>query len=440
MTECPCTKSELDVFRPVNVQVGMTQGKWVTYYPLNPLSATPGVVEFSVPGTANEVIDLNNISLYIRGKVIKALPNTLLGENDKPAIVNNILDSLLHHVDVSINGNLITRASNDHAYKAYLQKITQVDMPRGGKSSSQFALDGFHMDAPGQQNDVANDGPKQRFSLIEKSKEFELIGMPSIDFFQTDRSLHPETDLNLKFYLSDPAFLFSDARAANALTAAPTLVLSEMELHVRRVQISPTIALDIKSGLQKNDAIYPYTRREMLTFGISTGTSSVVKENLFRGHRATRFFIAMVDSEAYVGAIGKSPFCFEHFNLSSISLSENGNNMCCPPIRLSFKDDNKRHAWAYRLFLEQIGAVGERALATPVSLEHWLNGSTIFVFSASPDLSHGMAHLPQQSANMTLSMTFAEKTTKNVTVIIMAEYDSRIQITGQKNVITDYAI
>ena len=440
MTDCPCTKSELDIFRPIDVQVAMTQGRWVTYYPLNPLTSTPGIVEFSIPGTANEVLDLNNISLYMRGKVVKTAPSTVLAEADKPSIVNNVLDSLIHHVDVSINGTLITRAGNDHGYKSYLQKLTQYDMPQAGKSGSQLRLDGFYMDAPGKQNDAANTGAKERLNIFAKSKEFELIGLPSIDFFQTDRALQPETDITLKFYLSDNEFLFSDGRTTGALTAAPALILSEMELNVRRVQIAPTVALQLKTDLETKDAIYPFTRREILSFGIPKDTSSVVKENLFRGHRATRFFIAMVDSEAYVGNIASSPYYFEHFNISSLCISENGSYLGVPPLRLSFKEAGGRTAWAYRLFLEQIGAIGERALSTPVSYAHWLDGSTIFAFSASPDLSHGFAQLPQQTANITLTMTFSEKTTKSITAIVMAEYDSRLLITGQKNVVTDYSI
>ena len=213
-----------------------------------------------------------------------------------------------------------------------------------------------------------------------------------------------------------------------------------MELRVRKIQISPTVALDMSASLESADAQYPFVRREVLTFGIPVGTSSVVKENLYRGHRAVRYIVTMVDSDAYVGNIASSPYNFEHFNLSSISLTENGSYLCTPPLKLNFKAGSERTAQAYRLFLEQIGAVGERALATPVTYAHWLNGSTIFVFSASPDLTHGMAQLPEQTANITLTMTFAEKTAKNITCLVMAEYDSRIQITKQKNVITDYAI
>ena len=64
MAECPCSKSELAVCDPIPVQVAMVDGRWQTYYPINAINAQSGVAEFSIPGTANEVIDLNNISLY----------------------------------------------------------------------------------------------------------------------------------------------------------------------------------------------------------------------------------------------------------------------------------------------------------------------------------------------------------------------------------------
>ena len=84
--------------------------------------------------------------------------------------------------------------------------------------------------------------------------------------------------------------------------------------------------------------------------------------------------------------------------------------------------------------------MGERALTTPITYEHFCNGQTIICFTRSPDLTHGMNHLPPQTASITLQMLFKTALTKNVTVVVMAEYDSRIQITKDNNVVTDYAI
>ena len=443
MTECPCSKSELAVCDPIPVQVAMVDGRWQTYYPINAINAQSGVAEFSIPGTTNEVIDLNNISLYIRGK-IKASAAANLEDKHKIFPANNFLHSIIRHIDVSVGGQLVTRAGKDYAYKAMLMKLTQTDMPRGGQDDPQLLLEGFVMDSPAEnksiEGDDASKSGQKRQKLIAASRSFELVGAPCVDLFQCDRSLVMGADVALKFYFNDPIFFLIDntVTAADRLTS-PLLEIEGMELRVRRVQIAPSFVNAMQTELQHRDALYPFTRREILTFNIPAGTSQVTKENLFRGYLANRFFICMVSSTAYNGAIKENPFYFEHFGLKEISLAENGLYMACNPLKVDLTD-GKVGVTAYRYLLESIGAVGERALTTPITYEHFCKGSTIFCFSRSPDLTHGMNHLPPQTASITLQMLFGAATAKNITVIVMAEYDSRMQISKDNNVVTDYAI
>ena len=448
-TECPCSKSELDVCRPIDVQVAMTEGRWQTYYPINSLSSGNGVMEFSVPGTTNEVIDMNNISLYIRGK-IKKNATTALGADNKVHPANNMLHTMIRHIDVSINGQLVTRAGKDYAYKAYLVKLTQHDMPGGGGDKDpQLILEGFSMDKEGKANtidgnagtaDRAEPGGVKRQKLIAASREFELVGNPCVDLFQCERSLIMNCDIALKIYLNDPTFFLVEGTEtqANKVTA-PILSLSEVELRVRRVQVAPSFVNALVAEVQNRDAIYPFTRREILTFNIPKDTTLVTKENIFRGYLANRFFIALVDSEAYNGTLAKNPLYLEHAGIKEISLAENGLYMAYNPLKLDLNEKG-RGATAYRYFLESIGAIGERALSTPVTYDHYCNGSTIFCFTRSPDLTHGLNHLPPQTASITLQMSFKAATTATLTAIVLAEYDSRLQITKDNNIITDYGI
>ena len=444
MSETACTKSELDVFRPIDVQVGMTEGRWHTYYPLNSLNVEAGVFEFSIPGSANEVIDMDKISLYVRGLVKKDAATNAANDTEL-APVNNFLHSMIRHIDVSINGQLITRASKDYAYKAYLEKLLLTDLPGGGLHDSQLLMEGFALDAAGANTTMVvgnnkNAGAEARWNLIKASRTFELRGSPAVDFFQSDRALLMGCDISIKIYLNDAKFYLADTNATAADRATdPVLQLKEMELHVRRVRVAPSFIQSIQLERQQKDAIYPFTRREMLTFNIGQNTTSVTKENLFRGQLATRFFVMMVDAAAYNGSITTSPFMFKPFNISEISMTENGVYMSCNPIKTDFAAKS-RTVNAYHTLLESIGAVGERALSCPIDHARFCNGFTVFCFTRSPDLCHGYNHLPPQTASITLQMSFSAATTAALTTIIMAEYDSRIQITADNNVITDYAI
>jgi len=442
-TERACSKSELDVFQPIDVQVALTDGRWLSYQPLNGLAETADVIEFVIPGTPNEGVDLNNISLYVCGKIKTAENGDLpdVAANITVAPVNNFLGSLFKHIDVSVNGQLLTRASREYAYKDFLIKSLYYQMPQSGKEQTQGEAFGYYPDQPAARaNEFAhaaggNSGAKRRSNWIKGSHRFELRGPLALDLFGTDRLLFPGSDIHLKLHLNDPKFYLMDATATNQYK----LNLEEVTLYVRRVTISDSFVADLNKQITSKDAIYPFTRREITSFSIPTGLSSSIKENLFRGQLGTRYFVALVNAAAFNGTtIASNPFHFEHFHLSEVALMENGQSIAGPPLKVDF--DNGKYLNAYYMLLESIGAVGERALYPPITKDNFAHNMTIFCFTRSPDLCHGEVALPNQIGNLTLRLTFSQALPQAVTCLVMAEFDSRIQLNQYKNVITDYAV
>jgi hypothetical protein len=216
MSEEACTKSELEVFRPINVQVALTDGRWQAYQPLNALT-NADIIEFIVPATSNEVIDMNNISIYVKAKILKADGGNIAND-DTIHPVDNFLQSLFRYTEVSVNGQLITRSSRDNAYKDYMKRILLHDTPYNtAKKQFQNRLVGFCMTEAG--NSDKKDAPEgsaatERGKWIERSKTFELRGTPQVDLFETDRALIPGADLQLKFYLNDPSFFLQRPKDA----------------------------------------------------------------------------------------------------------------------------------------------------------------------------------------------------------------------------------
>ena len=439
-TETACTKSEIDLYRPIDVQVALTDGRFQTYYPINSL-ASSHVIDFLIPGTSNEVIDMNNISIYVRGKFTKADGGELVAA-DTLVPANNLLHTMIRSCDVCVNGQLLTRASKDYAYKDYLTKLTQVDMPRGGRKESQLIMEGFYLDDAGDPAAAANTTLAERKKIITTSKAFELCGPLAVDLFQCDRSLIMGSDISLKIQLNDPAFYMIDNNATTADRITPKLVLESVELYVRRVTVADTFVNALNSQLKVQDAIYPYTRREIQAISMPSGTTTFTRENLFRGQLAVRYFFAMVHSRHYAGLINASPFYFQNFGISEIALMENGQNMTqSAPLKMDFTTANQtRVVNAYHLFLESIGAVGDRALNCPIDLARFCNGFTVFCFTRSPDLTHGCNHLPNQTGNLTLQLNFATATSNPIVILCMAEFDSRIQINEHRNIVTDFAV
>lgn len=433
MAETPCTKSELEVFEPGEVQVALSDAKWQTYQPLNPLTSTTDNLEFVIPGTANEGIDMNNISIYIRGKITDgADANLLITDLAQPA--PNFLASLFRNVDLSINGQMLTRSTREYAYKDTIMKMVRHDSPSGGKESTWAHLCGFLPDTPGKHDTIAtNTNGKVRAAWISLSKVFELRGKPCVDLFDSERLLIPGADMQLKFYFNDPVFYMTGAAGKSY-----KLSLMEAELYVRRVTIGDSFVENISKQIVDKNAIYPFTRREIVSVSIPAGLTQYTKENLFRGQLGVNYFVAFVRNDAFSGHVEHNPFYFQHFGLKELALYENGQSIAQQPLKVDFA--NQRTANAYHLLLESNGAIGERSAYPAISHEAFVDGSTIFCFTRSPDLCFNGAALPSQTGNLTLRAHFGTALTSAITMIVLAEFDSRIEINQHKNVITDYPV
>ena len=435
MSEEACTKSQLEIFRPVDVQVALSDARWQSYQPINSLTNAE-ILEFVIPGTSNETIDLEKTSLYLKFSILKS-DGASLDAADTIMPVNNLFGSLFKNIEVNINGQLNTRPTRDQPYKDYLCRITKWDMPRGGVSKLQNRMIGFHMDTAGKADVVADNAQgTARAAWIAGSKSCELRGRPCIDFFETDRHLLMNSDMQLKFYLNDPAFFLMHPKET---ATRYRIKFEEATLYVRRVTVGDSFINDINTTIKSKDAIYPFTRREINVITLPKGIMQHTYENLSRGVLPNNVFIGMVEDGAYAGSLNRSPFNFQHFNISEIGIYENGVPIAQEALRLNF-ENNATVMNAYHLFLESIGAVGDRALACPIDYDDYVGGSTLFCFNRSPDLACEVGQLPNQNGNLTLKLRFNKALAKAVAVIILMEFDSRVQINQYKNIITDYAI
>ncbi|NNK28385.1 MAG: hypothetical protein HKP06_09110 [Flavobacteriaceae bacterium] len=357
---------------------------------------------------------------------------------DKLSPCNNLLASLFRNVELCINGQLLTRSTREYPYREYIKRITQYDTPTGASIKGVDTMSGFLMDEAGKFDDDTAPPVVERKTWIAGSKTCELRGRPCLDFFDNDRCLLPGSDIQLKFYLNDPAFYLLYKKDENP--PGYKIILNAAELIVRRITIADSFLNEINSKIKSADAIYPITRRETVAISIPKGSTSFIKENLFRGQLAVRYFFALIDAKAYTGDYTKSPYNFQHFNLREIGLFENGqsvgNNQ---PLKCDFGEGNKIYNVYYNL-LESIGAIGERALACPIGLNEFKNGCTLFCFTRSPDLCHGETHLPYNVGNLTLQLTFDNALTTDIIVLCLGEFDNTVRINGEKNIITDYAV
>ena len=82
-------------------------------------------MEFTIP-TVNEYVDLNRSYFRMRYRLKKA-NGTNVAAGDKLYPTHNLAHTLIKHMTVHLNGNLINAQTDTYAYKAYLETLLNYD-------------------------------------------------------------------------------------------------------------------------------------------------------------------------------------------------------------------------------------------------------------------------------------------------------------------------
>jgi len=79
-------------------------------------------IKFEIPAAGEEYLDLCNSMLYVKVKVMTAAEQDLAGDA-QVAPMNIFLHSLFSQVDISLNGMLVTTASDMYDYRSCIETL-----------------------------------------------------------------------------------------------------------------------------------------------------------------------------------------------------------------------------------------------------------------------------------------------------------------------------
>ena len=116
-----------------------------------------GPIEFNIPGSGEDYLDLANTYLHIRVKIVET-DGTDIAADAGVGPVNLFLHSLFSQVDVQLNDKLVTSSASIYAHRAYLETLLNYGKPaRESQSTSSLWYNdtATHMD---NRNVVDEDG------------------------------------------------------------------------------------------------------------------------------------------------------------------------------------------------------------------------------------------------------------------------------------------
>ncbi|GFY45648.1 uncharacterized protein TNIN_204401 [Trichonephila inaurata madagascariensis] len=158
------------------------------------------------------------------------------------------------------------------------------------------------------------------------------------------------------------------------------LQIENISLFIRKCDVSSSILVGHEKALEQSLFQMPFMKIETKTFILSSGLKSVIIPNAVNGILPSQMILGLVSKSTFNGDFQKNPFNFKYYNLSYISLSENGIQ-----IPMSAYTPSYRNNLFARNYLSLFTDLAHNN--TNVTLEDYKNNTCLYIFDLPQDFS-----------------------------------------------------
>ena len=474
-----CDKSEVDLFRVPPTQQSLERGRWIDYAPISSVQNPDSAITFLIAGT-DEYIDLSKTILTVTGNIMTKDGTTKLtgGGQSNVAPVNNFLHSLFRQVDVYLNGKQVTPAMGTYAYRSYIETLLNYDV---SAKESQFSSALYYKDTAGQMDSngslpstkvlnykdasdasasvkyyspgTGNQGFAKRHQFITNGNQFVLSGPIFCDIFMTDRLLLNMMDLKVVLNRSTDSFSLMDKNAENAIIE-PKVHLTDVVLKIRKVKVDQPVSdgVDqpvsdgVERMLKQTPALYPIRRVECKILIIPENLPNTRQDNIFSGIIPNSFVFGLVHVNAANGTYGTNPYNFQHFGVTNVSLTANGQEIPFKQLTLKYPEDENGKIdpakdteldfdEAYNTLFSGTGKIYSNA-GLDISREDYPGGYALYAFDLTPDMCTSTDYFNTvQRGSLTLALTFGKATENPIAMVCYGDFENVIRIDSERNAI-----
>ena len=204
---------------------------------------------------------------------------------------------------------------------------------------------------------------------------------------------------------------------------------------MRKVQVAPSVIQGHMMGLSQMNAKWNYNGHKIYTYHHNRGISNISHSDCCPGIYPKLILAGFVNTDAYNGKWSKSPYNFQHYNVSSIGLKVNGQFTPSEPYTPNFAGaDTAREFMSLYL---STGKAGMHEDDNGILQVDWAGGYTLYAFNLSPDLFLAGHGEPARISNINIDVKFSVPLPENVVLMLFCRYDTKIEITQLGNVILD---
>ncbi len=424
-------KPELDLFTTRPLQIAIEGSGWNELKPISNVRET-NPISFVVTGNEDDYLDpVFFVKLRL---MVKSSTNQTLPADSAVALVNLFGQALFERVDVKLQDKSLT--AEEYPYRAFIERLLSCGP---AAKQSQLCAEGFYKDAAGAVDVLdakSNAGYGSRRELCAQSKPVCLYVRLSTDLANQPRLLPNLVDVAVTLHQKSNAFRLMFP----ADVETPKLAIDDVSLFYRTVQLAPSMASAIAETMRLQPLRYPISHVVVKTFQIAENTTAVDRENLSRGQLPKAVVVGLVETDAYIGVGGKSPFNFKSKGVNQVCLYRDSEMVPSIPFQPnSGTGDCMRE---YLSLLQAAGQFGDDR-GNDITYQDYAagDGYSLFAFDLTPDECGTGCHTAvTRSGNLSLKMNFNVKAVDQTCMIIVyMVYDSNLYIDNNRNVTLDFA-
>lgn len=451
--------SDLDLHSALATQVGIIGEHEREIFPDNSLDSSNNI-SFTIDSSLNYLIKPEEIYLCGTFKIVDGHGDNIPAQIDDPANPGNNIDnpaakvlpinytagSAFKSVTVKLNNTIIAKGNTLQPWKADLgERLFQSASVKKHQNYSR----GWMEERKAWENLGANDKTTifnatgeipdsalapliSRWIRSKHSREFSAISPLAVDICQQPKLLPPNAQLVISFSKHDQ-------QNFNVLTDSQSnykLKIISLYLKVNYKEIDWDILNEIIKVTQGGKMYrYPISRVEMYQFTKSAGTTDLSENNIFKVNSIApkRFFVVLIDQEAFGGAKNRDPFNYANFDIGSYRLVKGGNDTVGSTV-LCNRDNFDFHQPVHYLHnaINILPQAEEDLGINVLNYEHrnFIMGHKLSYTNASP---LELSDLPEKTF-YSLDIKLRASHARPLAMIIYAEYDAAILVDGYGNV------
>ena len=351
------------MFSVPTTQTSIENAQWIEHRPVASIGAG-GPIEFVIPGSGDDYLDVANTYLFVKAKVNQANGSNI-DVAAKVGPVNNWMHSLFSQVDVSLNGTLVTPSTHTYTYRAYIETL----LSHGAEAkNSQLASVLWYKDTAGQMDatDTANAGLQKRQEYTTGSRVVGMMGRLHVDLFFQDRYLLNGVDVKVRLIQSKDTFALPDYK----------ITIVEAALYARKAKLNTSVQMGHIEMRRVDCKVFPIPR----------GSVSHTHENIYLGVLPKRVVLCCIDNDAYNGAYNKNPFHAKHNILNFLALYVDGQQVPAKPLQPRFGQSD-----FVRSYCNMFAGTGKmfQDEGNDVTRDDFGQGYSLFAFDLTPDVCDG---------------------------------------------------